>query len=340
MKRFVFLLPIFLFVFGCVVVVGNGGCYHLKKKSFNVEEQSKFIIKKPITLKVKTRGFIKTIFVSPSNGDELTVNTKVNATASTNFDDFKVKVEENNGTVFVHSVFKPEKNGISVCNLKGISEIRIKIPSNVERIIYDTSSTDLKCNGVNVKTVKIDTSSGDAFFEKSNVKNLKVDTSSGDVFLKKVEADTLHIDTSSGDLIVENCKISDFSGNTSSGDIVFNSFNKIKTAEIDTSSGDCKSNSIVKLENASISTASGDVVLKLKPFKKIKIDTSSGDVKLSFQNVNDTYIYAETSSGDFSIGFPLPDGVSIKDNVLEVGKGKNSVLKISTGSGDISLSSL
>ena len=340
MKKLVFLLPIFFFVFGCVVVVGKGGCYHLKKKSFNVEEQSKFIIKKPITLKVKTRGFIKTVYVTPSNNNELEVNTKVNATASVNFDDFRVKVEENNGTIFVHSVFKPEKNGISVCNLRGISEIRIKIPSNVEKIVYDTSSTDLKCNGVNINTIKIDTSSGDTYFEKCNIENLKADTSSGDVFLKNVEADSLNVDTSSGDLIVENCKITDFNGNTSSGDIVFNSFNKIKTTEIDTSSGDCKSNSILKLENASISTASGDIVLKLKPFKKIKIDTSSGDVKLSFQNVNNTYIYAKTSSGDFSIGFPLPDGVSIKDNVLEVGKGKNSILKISTGSGDISLSSL
>ena len=319
MKRLICFFPLFLLLSACVIVV-DGPCAGLKEKRFNIEEESKFLVKKPLTLRINTKGFIDTVVVSPSKDKTLLIKTEVKATVSTNIDDVRVKVEEKNGTIYVRTVLKPENRGVSICNLKGVSRIMVFVPDNVKHIVFNTSSTDFKCSGVKIDLMNINTSSGDVAVANSKFSEMEIDTSSGDISLKNVKVSDFRIDSSSGDLAVSDCTFENFHGNFSSGDI---------TGGFPVSIGKGK-----------VSTSSGDVVLKLKKFRKLRINTSSGDVKLVLIHPEKIYLYAETNSGDFNIRIPLPDGVKVKNNVLEFGESGMPELNISTSSGDISLSNM
>ena len=106
MRKLFYWLPLFLLVSACTIIV-NGPCAGLNEKRFNIEEESKFSVKEPLDLRINTKGFINTVAISPSKDDTLVVKTDINATASVNFEDVKVKVEKKNGTIYVRTVFKP-----------------------------------------------------------------------------------------------------------------------------------------------------------------------------------------------------------------------------------------
>ena len=211
-----------------------------------------------------------------------------------------------------------------------------------------TSSGDIAFRRVE-GTGEIATSSGDVEFD-THVGDLSVASSSGDVEANRVEgtfsfstsSGDLSVDevtgssvtfaSSSGDLDVDTIDTKHFEARTSSGDISIDMLSG--DAEIGTSSGDVDLDEIVGA--LSVSTSSGGVQADLGTSARVEISTGSGEVSLHAPSSLAADVDIHGGAVRLN-GFALEGTVARRSIEGRIGGG-GELLKVSTGSGRVSLS--
>jgi DUF4097 and DUF4098 domain-containing protein YvlB len=123
------------------------------------------------------------------------------------------------------------------------------------------------------------------------------------------------LETSSGDTSVANIKSKKLVAKLGSGDI------RLKN---------------VSADQLKVSTGSGDVDIQTIDSKNADVHVGSGDVTARIGDIKNWSVSLATGSGDVYSDFAAKDESSKKTHSHEYGEGK-SVMKVKTGSGDITL---
>jgi len=181
-------------------------------------------------------------------------------------------------------------------------------------------------------TLRVDTGSGD--IEVANVVSLvSVQTGSGDIHLNNV-GPTPHVSTGSGTIRALGVRGA-ASLETGSGDIEFNQ-QVAGDVKAQTGSGSIRLHGVNGAVRAG--TGSGDVEIDGNPSADWKLNTGSGSVRLSLNPQAHYTLNASTSSGSVNVTAPITLQASLnKQHIVGTVNGGGPTLKISTGSGDITV---
>lgn len=196
-----------------------------------------------------------------------------------------------------------------------------------------TSSGDVEF-GVHRGALTITTSSGDVEGDRVEGR-LEVNVSSGDVSVDRISGPAVVFNASSGDFEADLVEAERFTATTSSGDISVGTL--LGAAELRSSSGDVE---IDVLEGAlSASTNSGDVEAtlgKAEPAGPVSVSTGSGSVSLRAPRALAADV--EISAGSIRIDrdFAFAGTTERRSAEGRIGGG-GPLLKVSTGSGSVSL---
>jgi hypothetical protein len=164
---------------------------------------------------------------------------------------------------------------------------------------------------------------------------LNIDTGSGDVRVETVEG-AVSLDTGSGDVTVTGMARGSLGVDTGSGSVLGSRLS-CTAINVDTGSGDVRLDRVTA-PRLSLDTGSGTVHVELTgPLEEMSVSTGSGDVTVRLPDNVGAMVDLDTSSGDFTLDFPLELARKDEGNIRgKLGDGRGR-LQIDTGSGDISL---
>ncbi|WP_077622580.1 DUF4097 family beta strand repeat-containing protein [Sediminibacillus massiliensis] len=169
---------------------------------------------------------------------------------------------------------------------------------------------------------------------------LTLQTSSADVKLDGIASSVASVKTSSGNILMENQQINEeLDIRSSSGDVTLRHLKGVGRTEIHTSSGEVSGEDL-SLGHTEAKTSSGDVNLTYSELAgDFFADTSSGEVDLSFEETPSSFIIDySSSSGDERIDM---DGIDYErraehEVMGQKGEGKYQI-QVKTSSGDFHL---
>jgi lia operon protein LiaG len=165
--------------------------------------------------------------------------------------------------------------------------------------------------------------------------SLSIDVGSGDVRVRTATGD-VKVDTGSGDVWIDGSGDGDVWVDTGSGDVSLGRL-RARSVRIDTGSGTVDGTQVVA-DDLAVDTGSGDVRLAFDGSpKNTTVDTGSGTVMLTFPTGYSAAVDLETSSGSFTVDFPLRVTRRERDHVRGVIGSGVGQLKVDTGSGDIQI---
>jgi DUF4097 and DUF4098 domain-containing protein YvlB len=171
---------------------------------------------------------------------------------------------------------------------------------------------DIKCP----PGIHLDVKTGSGDVVANNITgDFKAGTGSGDVVAQKV-AGKLDVDTGSGDVIVKHLE-GILKAGTGSGDV--SAEGAIPSFSVDTGSGDVQIDSSVQID------------------AKSDADTGSGDVDILLPGSSSFQLKASTGSGAIRLNFLEAGVVNAEDSLEMPVNGSGPLLRIRTGSGDVSV---
>lgn len=181
-------------------------------------------------------------------------------------------------------------------------------------------------------TLRVASGSGD--LQVANVASLvSVETGSGDIHLANL-GPTPHVTTGSGTIRAEGIHGS-ANLETGSGDIDFNQ-QAAGDVKAETGSGSVRLhgvNGAVKAE-----TGSGDLEIDGNPASDWRLNSGSGSVRLSMNSQARYNLNASTSSGSVNVSTPIVMQTGLdKQHIVGSVRGGGPTVRISTGSGDITI---
>jgi hypothetical protein len=165
--------------------------------------------------------------------------------------------------------------------------------------------------------------------------SLTIDVGSGDVRVNGASGE-LDVDTGSGDVALDGTSDGDVRVDTGSGDV---SLGRVHAGRIriDTGSGTVDGTQVVA-DDVSVDTGSGDVTLAFDSSpRNTTVDTGSGAVTLTFPSGYSAAVDLDTSSGSFTVDFPLRLTTRERDHVRGVIGSGAGQLRVDTSSGDIQI---
>ncbi len=234
---------------------------------------------------------------------------------------------QNNRASFDIVVTAPERLDLNIATSSGdITFRRVEGEGEIA-----TSSGDVDFD-LHVGDLSVSTSSGDVEADRIEGR-FSFSTSSGDFSADHVSGPAVTFASSSGDFEADRIDADRFDAKTSSGDVTVDML--LGSAEIGTSSGDVD---LDDLEGAlSVSTGSGDVQASLTKPGRVDISTGSGEVSL--RAPRSLAADVEISAGSIRIdrGFQFAGEMARRSAEGQIGGG-GQLLKVSTGSGRVSLS--
>jgi hypothetical protein len=181
-------------------------------------------------------------------------------------------------------------------------------------------------------TLKVGSGSGDV--EVSDVVSLlSASTGSGDIRLKNIGA-VPHVSTGSGSIRAAGVHGA-ASLETGSGDI---ELSQAMAGDVKAQTG----SGTIRLHGVNgavrVGTGSGDIEVDGNPAADWKLETGSGSVHLSLNNNTGYDVNASTSSGSINVSAPIALQASLnKQHIVGTVHGGGPTVRISTGSGDITL---
>lgn len=174
--------------------------------------------------------------------------------------------------------------------------LQVKVPSEMPRLSFTTSSGDVRMDGISVGNLQGKTASGDVKVMGVRTEELHISATSGDLELEDVKVKKADLSTTSGDVDIEGTKAEKIHVNTGSGDIkALTSGNDIQ-ADLNSVSGDIRLDmEQSKGMEATVNTVSGDIGIKWQGRRqevgrgcyrfgegssKVKANTVSGDIEI------------------------------------------------------------
>jgi len=205
-------------------------------------------------------------------------------------------------------------------------------PSASDEVQYRNIEIDYDVTLPAATTLKVASGSGD--IEVANVISLvSAVTGSGDIHLNNVGA-TPHVTTGSGTIRADGVHGA-ANLETGSGDIELHQ-EQAGDVKAQTGSGTIRLHGING--GVRVGSGSGDIEVDGNPAADWKLLTGSGSVRLSLASSAHYSLNASTSSGNISVPQPLTLQDSInKQHIVGTMNGGGATVKISTGSGDISV---
>jgi DUF4097 and DUF4098 domain-containing protein YvlB len=205
-------------------------------------------------------------------------------------------------------------------------------PANDDSRRYRNISIDYDVTLPPNTTLKVESGSGD--IAVANVLSLvSAETGSGDIHLNNV-GPTPHVSTGSGSIRAEAVHGA-ANLETGSGDIEFHQqvAGDLKAV---TGSGSIRlygTNGAVKAQ-----TGSGDIEIDGNPSAEWKLETGSGSVRLALGPQSRCNLNASTGSGSVNVSAPIARQAGLeKQHISGAIRGGGPTVRISTGSGDISV---
>lgn len=216
--------------------------------------------------------------------------------------------------------------------LDASADLDIKVPAGQEiKIILAVG--EMSARNVDGK-ISLDTHGADV--TASTMKgSLDIDTGSGDVRVDGMDG-TLNVDVGSGDVTLSNVRGDDLEVATGSGEVRGTGIGS-GTLKIDTGSGGVSLDGLVAQE-AAVDVGSGDVDLTWTTDPgSIDIDSGSGEVRIGLPANSGATVDLESSSGDINSDFEIRTNHIERDALRGAfGDGKG-IVKVETGSGDITV---
>ena len=218
----------------------------------------------------------------------------------------------------------------------------VKVPSQMPRLTFITSSGDVRMDRISVGNLQGKTSSGDVKVMDVRTEELRISAASGDLKLEDVEVRKADLSTTRGDIEADICAdIVSFS--SASGDIEANAEARVVTCN--STSGDIHAVMIHAYKQVDWSaqncvikcnTTSGDINA-VTSGNNIRADMNSvsGDIRMNMDLTNGIETTVNTVSGDI--------GIRWQGRRQEVGRGcyrfgdGSSKVKANTVSGDIDI---
>lgn len=225
--------------------------------------------------------------------------------------------------------------------------LQVKVPSEMPRLSFATSSGDVRMDGISVGNLQGKTASGDVKVMGVMTEELHISATSGDLELEDVKVKKADLSTTSGDVDIEGTKAEKIHVNTGSGDIEIAGGTDIATGEFITASGDIEAD--VCADTVTFSTASGDIEANAGA-RVVTCNSTSGDIhavmtrpyKQANQNEPGCVIKCNTTSGDINAitsGNPIQaDMNSVSGDIrldMELLSGMETT--VNTVSGDIGI---
>ncbi len=260
------------------------------------------------------------IHVSTGSQSEVRINAKVKSQHGWGFNGSKGSDEDRVRDITANPPIVQNGSTITIGETHGDSN-RFR---NIE-IDYDISlpaSTILKV------------SSGSGDLDVSNVVSvLSADTGSGDIRLNNV-GPTPHVVTGSG-TIRANGIHGAANLETGSGDI---EFHQQVAGDVKAGTGSGSIHLYGVNGGVHVRTGSGDVEIDGNPSTDWKLDTGSGSIRLNLPSEAHYTLNADTGSGSVKVDAPITmQGTLNKQHIVGTIHGGGPTIRVSTGSGDISV---
>jgi hypothetical protein len=247
-------------------------------------------------------------------GNAVTRALSTGSSTSTTYDDHRVKVTDNRGTLLyadievqvpkseVQGYFRNVVGTIAAHGLHGELE-------------FDSGSSDIDIREIK-GSVDADTGSGDV--KVAGVAGrVTCDTGSGDCNISDVKGDSIDCDLGSGDATIKGANVKQVMADTGSGDV----------RVLDTD-----------LEELHANTGSGDVELKTTGSRlaRVMADTGSGDVILRLAPDASFEARADQGSGDLTVRYTDAEPIIRQKEVVGYRRGAARIqIDVDTGSGDV-----
>ena len=219
--------------------------------------------------------------------------------------------------------------------------IPTELSQNMDSLIVNSASADIRVEGMITSNMKLDSVSGAIRLSEITVAKLSSDTVSGSIDYTYVSADTVRVNSVSGNVKMNNCTANKLKTDSTSGDnFISGSFEDIS---IDTISGNSVINNSYSSGVISADSTSGDMELT-GSFRGMNLDTMSGKITVVSSMVPIEFD-AETTSGNVILTIPNEGTVSVNHSaasgkltsdipVTMVNRG-SAQLRFSSISGDV-----
>lgn len=142
----------------------------------------------------------------------------------------------------------------------------ITFSAAVEDLLFaDTTSGNIRLDGIRFRNTEIDTTSGDIRLSDISCQNAEIGSTSGDIRLDDVTAaDAIHAQSVSGNITLQRCDAASLQFSSTSGDI-FGSLLTGKQFDADTTSGDIRVPASSAGGACKASTVSGNIEFSILP---------------------------------------------------------------------------
>lgn len=176
--------------------------------------------------------------------------------------------------------------------------LQVKVPSEMPRLSFTTSSGDVRMDRISVGNLQGKTASGDVKVMGVRTEELRISATSGDLELEDVKVKKADLSTASGDIEADVCADT-VTFSTASGDInAITSGNPIQ-ADMNSVSGDIRLDmELLSGMETTVNTVSGDIGIRWQGRRqkvgrgsyrfgdgssKVKVNTVSGDIEIDGQ---------------------------------------------------------
>ncbi len=249
-----------------------------------------------------------------SGGNVMTRALGTGSSTSTTYDDHRVKVTDNRGTLLY-------------------ADVEVQVPKSEVKGWFRNVVGTITARGLQGR-LEFDSGSGDV-----DLQDLKgtvdADTGSGDVKVARVEG-SVNCDSGSGDCVISEVRGEDIECDLGSGDATIRG-SAVRRVHADTGSGDVR---VIDsdIEELDADTGSGNIELKTggSRLTRITADTGSGDVTLRLGPDASFEARADQGSGDLTVRYTDAQPIVRKKEVVGYRRGAARIqIDVDTGSGDV-----
>jgi len=206
---------------------------------------------------------------------------------------------------------------------------------NLQNFSASLVSGRVKLEDISAKEFSVSTSSGNGNLKNITSQELQYKSVSGDLTAEQMNTTTLTIDTSSGHYALKDVESSSTDIRSVSGNITGTAFASEKT-EVQSSSGRISLQG--RLGDVTAVAVSGSITLAYNDFaNSVMVSTSLGDVRLELPAAAEFDLEYKTSSGKWSNDFPCSYSKLEKNTIVGKTAVGGNLIKVSTVSGDFSV---